>query len=317
MQKIGFLVGALLLTTCSISVAQNSLAGFDPASIQIQPELRIGYQVITANVNIPIPTGDFVSSPNYAIQSALDLQLCNSGGWVGVGSLNARKDRWSLFLLVEGMVPKRATVKTSSEFFWAGLHPVWWSVPRLEWWAFDAGGSFNIVDGVSVVGGMRIERLSMGIGDPVDYVVPGLQQVFAIGERYSGDFMAKVRIPYLGLEINGFNYKGLLILGPAAWVDVNVPLRYLFVNLPDYIPMQAGYKLTKGGLYVQASLDYATKFWDDIDLGIWFKGSWLTVRGSGSEDFTISGSSFQESGTATGTYSSYSLGGGLSVRYVF
>jgi hypothetical protein len=317
MRKTLSFLGALLLCVSSVSVsAQGSLTGLFPLSVQIQPGLRIGYQSLAANVNIPIPTGDFISYPNYARQSALDLQLLDGGGWVGAATLDARTDRWSLFLTAEGIVPKSASVTTSSEFFWAGLYPVNWRVPRLEWWALDAGGSVNVVDGLSVVGGVRIEHLSLAMTDPVD-PVGGLKQLFALGERYSGDFMAKVRIPYFGLEIKGFNYKGSLILGPAAWVDLNVPLRYLFVDLPDYVPMEASYKLNKGGLYLQGGFDYATRFTDDIELGFWFKGSSLNVRGNGGEDFTQTDVSKPKSETASGSYSSYTLGGGLSARFTF
>lgn len=303
----------------------QGLGVFDLSGVQVSPWVKVGYQSMALNLNIPVP--DIVEfGPALLLQSTLDFKLLDAGVWVGGLGINARKDLFSAFLSVEANAGKNVRVETASEGFWAGEFPVNWRGSRLEWWAIDGGGGVDLTTNVGMVGGLRLEHWSLKLADPVDPT--GLIREFQAlyGDRYRGDFLTKVWVPYVGIRTAGPYFKGLLRFSPVVFCNAKIPLRYTYVDVPFGVTFEeTDYTFKRIGLWLDASLDSAVQVSPDFRCSIWLKGSWLQVRGRGREGYRLdfaaaggaSGNLFNLSGSATGVYTSHILAVGLRGEAAF
>jgi hypothetical protein len=300
---------------------------FNVGSIRVTPSVKVGYQRMGVNINLPVPFS-FQGGLALATASELDFILKDAGVWIGGVRVDARRNGCSLFLTAEGNAIKSARVLTPSEpFFAGGFGPVDWRGSKLEWWSVGGGGAVDICGGVAVLGGVRAEQLSLGLGDPVDPL--GVLQFFQaqFGDRYSSDLLTKLSIPYFGLRLEGLNFSSTLIFSPYTWANVKIPFRYLYVIPADlvYDFEEAQYGFKRGGIFLEGTFDYSVQATANAACTLWFKGNWCHIRGRGSEDyqqdvtqFGVPVFSFSDSAdSANGTFGSYVLAGGLSFLWQF
>ncbi|MEW6138693.1 MAG: hypothetical protein AB1733_10715 [Thermodesulfobacteriota bacterium] len=331
MDRFRFAIAVLAVVVCLPGLAtgqgipySEGCGSFGLGGVQVLPSVRVGYQHLALNLNIPVPfSGSF--GEELATQSELDFKLQDGGVWIGAAQVEARRDRYSAFLSAEANAPKNVRILTASDPFWYGTHPVEWRGSRLEWWALDGGGGIDLNAALAVVGGLRLEHLSVGLADPVDPtgIIQAFQAIY--NDQYAGDFLTKTWLPYVGIRTVGQYYRGLLRFSPVVFADAKIPLRYRFVNLPTNVAFEeADYTFKRSGLWIEGSFDSDVQVSTNFRWTLWLKGSWLQVRGTGREGYRLDNVAggvatqlLDDSGSASGSYTSYVLAVGMSGVYGF
>jgi hypothetical protein len=326
---IVLLAVAAAVVVPSMGAAQGlpSFQGWDGyylGGAQIVPSVKVGYQRMAINMNLPVPYSPL--SGFLFSQSGLDLKLRETGFWTGEVRLDARRNGIGLFAAAQGLTRRSADVLTSSEPFWAGGHPVSWRGSRIEGWTLEGGGSVDVWNDLALVAGFRAEHLSFNLTGPNDPtgLIGDYHGVY--GDRYSGDLQIKFQEPYIGLRVGGLNYTGTLIFSPYMWTNVKIPFRYFTVWIPsvDYYYEDARYLYKRNGFLLEGNFDYRVRTTSDFGCEIWLKGKWCQIRGGGNEDYrfeeTVLGNSvfsYATSNSAAGSLTSYVLAGGLAFLYAF
>ncbi len=331
MGRLRLSVAALIVVLCLPAISAGQwLPSFQPlgvadlGNVQVSTSARFGYQHMGVNLNLPVPFSDLLGLELFST-STLDLKLLDAGVWTGGIFVDARRNGLSAFLSAEGNARKNARVRTASDPFWAGFLPVEWRGTNLEWWAIGGGGAVNLQRNFAVVGGMKIEHLSLRLADPVDPtgIIRDFQAIF--GDRYSSDFRTKLWIPYFGIQFDGLNYRGQLLFSPVAWADVTIPFRYLYVDTPFIGFEEARYRFKPSGLWLAADLQYEMRLMSNLGGNLWFKGSWLQIKGRGREGYQLDAVNagvplnglLTDAGSANGKYTTYILAVGVCGTWTF
>ncbi len=325
MYRSGMKVFILLWVLClPFKAIAQGLPLLDPISSfplgewRLESSVKVGYQFMSVNMNLPVPFSDF--GIELATASELDFSVKNAGVWVGGIGVDVHRGPFSLFINAEGNAGRSVRVNTPSDPFWAGMDPVEWNGSRLEWWNVNGGASYSFTGSAAFVGGLKAEHLSLRLSDAVDPL--GIIQQFQAlyGDRYSGDLLSKLLAPYLGLRLDGFNARATLMFSPYTWANVSIPFRYLFV-MPGIARSyeDAQYTFKRGGILVEGTFDYRGQAYGNASCGVWLKGTWCRIRGRGNEDYVAAGAPFTltNSQSAVGTYTSNVVAGGFSFLYAF
>jgi hypothetical protein len=328
--RVGAVVCFILLSIPILAAAQDFPAlfsgkRFHVGGVQCSVSAKAGYQQMAVNFSLPVPFSGLFGVA-LATTSTLDFKLEDGGMWIGGVEADLRRGPISAFLDMEGNAGKNARVLTTSEPFWAGEFPVDWAGSRLEWWAIDGGAGVDTA-GFTVLGGLRVEKLSLQLLAPVDPtgIIRDYQATF--GDHYTGDFSSKLWLPFVGVRYSGSNWHTTLRCSPFAWTDLIIPARYLWVANPSPSILffeQARYRFKHGGLWLDGAFDYDIHTTTNWRCSLWTRASWLKIRGNGSEGYQLN-ESFQEvpqslyadSSSATGMYTSYNWAVGLRCEYLF
>jgi|GEM_PF-491446 len=331
-----------------------SIPGFgslDVGRMQLIPSIRVGYQRIGLNFNLPVP-----APFNYANagdgSAPIDLQLTDANVWVGAVSLEGRvSPNLSFFLKAEANAKRNAGTVTSDEpshhnvvgFAPRSATPYQWTASQLEWWAVEAGATYAIANNIAIVGGLRREHLSFGLRDPrtaagapANYqeTINGIQ-LFTIESL--ADFRLKLWVPYIGVQLSGQSYRARLNWSPFLGAAVKLPDQFIINNFVVVSPtitvlydFQWKYSMSRIGTLLEGDFEYDLKFSPDVAVKVWAKGSWLKVQGSGNMDELVdyidvvanvppSVARLRASGSssATATLTQYVTAVGLSAELAF
>jgi|SRR5271157_2846882 len=294
--------------------------------LRLTPTVRVGYQTMATNINIPIFFDQFVGELDN--RGPLDLGLKDSGVWVGGIDLNAQVGRFSVLVSGEANVPKDIRLDAEQEPFYAGQSRVLWQGSRFEWFSLDGRASLEIRPEIWLGAGFKAQKWSVNLTGPSDPI--GLIQIFqsVFGDNYTADLSAKAWIPYFGVGFGGPNFKASLLFSPVPWVDAKVPFRYLFVGIPNST-FALGYeddryRLTGPGLFFELAVDADVDVRPGLKCFLWVKGDWLRIKGNGTQDYEnrfVTGGvqtfQFFDSSSALGSFTSYNVSGGLAVEGTF
>jgi hypothetical protein len=316
----------MVLTVLAGHAFAQGMSSFDISGVAFTPTVRVGYQGMAANINIPNVFDRYVLELDN--RGPLDVSLKDSGVWVGGIDFNARVGRFSALVSAEANAPKNITLEAQQEPFYAGSFRIQWNGSRFQWSSFDGRGAFEVRPNISLSAGFRVSQWSVKLTDPSDPT--GLYQFFQsfFGDNYTADLLTKAWIPYLGVGFGGTNFKASLLFSPVAWVDAKVPFRYLFVAIP-HSTSELGYeddryRLKKNGLFLELAVDSNFDVRPGVKCSLWVKGNWLRVKGNGTQDYekqSVTGgvqtSQFSDSSSAAGSFTSYNVSGGLAVEGAF
>jgi hypothetical protein len=316
-----FLTLALVLCVPSLSAAQSlklfpGTIAIDVGSVRIVPRVGIGYQHMAWNFNFPLAPQGF----NWWFQrGALDLSLKNVNLWVG----DARIDvLWSenLSIFCEGQANAQKSVgiqesEAPSDLF-VGAAGRYERGSKLAWWQLDGGASFRIYGDVSVLGGVKIDHLSLRITGPSVLASLGIAPESV--ERHGGDLLNKLWVPYAGLQINASNYRAAFVYSPFATVNMKLPLNEVD-DFDFFTSEEARFSLKKTGQYFGADFEYSASLPLAATASVWAKVHYLRIRGNASEETRSSGFADDRPITdeAIATLTRYSISGGLSVGMAF
>lgn len=289
------------------------------------PFVGIGYQHISLGLNIDIPTtaGSPILGGTISGSSGVEFKLANTGAWTGITGVEVPvTPNLVVFGGAEGAVARSGKAVTPMEPFWALVGPqrVEWSGSKLQWWSLRGGAGFALWDSVTVVGGLKAERFTLKFDNPADES-GALQVLQGLGNQYTADLRAGIFVPYFGLRIAGPAYRAAINYSPWATALVKLPFRYSY-NLgvsPDY--EEAAYRMNRSGQFLEVLAEYTANM-VGFDVGFWFKGSLLDVRGDVDETFTRTYLPFgyvsaQNSASGAGKLKYGIIGGGLSIQIPF
>ncbi len=309
----------LLCLPCEYSRAQGfpftgGMAPFTWGSVTITPSVKIGYERIGFNFNLPLANGN-----------ALDLKLQNANlGLGGLGFLAGFGDQFAMFVNAEATLQKNLVVSTSQEPFEAGRFSVSWTGSQFQQGYLEAGFLYRWSGDISLVGGVRRTRLMMRLTDPRDGFgqinfteisavsfgfPPFFQFTFSEFEsqRYFADFNTGIWMPFLGVRLKGLNYTASLIGSPVGWVQLAIPLRlqqreFANVAIPfrlfgtnglfsfsdnDDRESQINYKFNKTGVFLEGDFEYDLPLGRGFGINLWARGNWMHFKGSGSAGYTL------------------------------
>jgi hypothetical protein len=315
------------------------------ADVPISATVGIGLQKIGVNFNLPGSWSQtWADAFSITGPGTFDVKIADSSMWIGALCVDVRlSPTISLFFRGEANAPKNILVTTSQDplagFAWVtetlqtAADPIKWTGSRLEVWSIDGGLIYRLRSDVALIGGLRRQHLSLRLDDPTDaqghpinwaWLEPGL---FRYGFAGGADFLAKMWLPYVGVMIEGSNYRGSILWSPLASVRVTAPIRF-GLQLTDALgrienDFQWHYESFNPGLFFEFDFESDTEINSRALLRLWARARWLNVRGGGSLEYSVRevGVAIPTEGTegiaGTATYSEYSVAGGASTLISF
>ena len=120
-----------------------------------------------------------------------------------------------LTLRADGNATKNISVFTGENFPWWGISPPYtWNGSAFQWWDVDGMVGYAFFKDWSIVGGLRYDKVTVGLTDPVD---PTGTPFSSAGQPPNEPrHVVKTWIPYVGLQLTGPNYRASLLYSPLA-----------------------------------------------------------------------------------------------------
>jgi hypothetical protein len=237
-----------------------------------------GFQHTELHFDAPFVAGPvggelFTSSP-------LNLELHNADAWYGGIGTAIKIGRFSAFAEGKATMPRGTNVGTDAEPFWGGQNPVTWNDSRLNWWAVNGGLGVDVTRNFTIQAGLKYERLSIGLSNPVDSQGQIASNHSTYGDTYSADLVSKLLIPWIGVQAQGYGLTGSVRFSPLARVDLQIPFTYGFVqSATNTIIEQENYDFEHYGTWVAANLAYDLYKGPSWTCSLWAQGTWLWVKG--------------------------------------
>jgi hypothetical protein len=236
-------------------------------------------------------------------------------------------------------IPRSIRIESSQGPSFGGAIPERrdWDSCRLQWWQADVGASYGLAGvGAALMAGVKFDRVSLRISDPQPtpgYTVFGTSYFFP---DYGGDLKCSVVIPYVGMQILGPYFNGSVLLGSAG-AAFSMPLQLnhagTYVGFPGFfarygLSEELRYRLTSGGLFVEARMETAMALSGGLTANFWAEGSWMRVRGNGDADldggsrwvfFGFNGgpTRYSLSSAGTSTLTQYVISAGATAELAF
>ena len=344
----GIVGGAGLSDWIPTITSLPGLNRIDSGAVSIRPTVLAGYKHLGFNVSLGIPPTQILSPFGAAFPEwgslldlyPLDVKVQSADLAVGAFRLDAQITPFcGLFGSVSANIPRTVSIYSSIS---PGIGmippegPLSWTGSRFQWSEFEVGGWYGINQAVSLVAGIRFDRVSVGFSNPEpdpNYRI----LVIALGfptvsfPDYSGDLNTFFTIPYIGAQFSGPYFKGSLLIGSAG-ARLRLPLDlthqglyFALTRLTGRVNLseQAEYIFNKAGVFLEGNLElsFPVRF---FNCTLWAKANWLRIRGNA--NVTTAGQStfylltgpivlpqpFSASNSGTSTLSQYNLDVGLS-----
>ena len=237
-----------------------------------------GIQHTDLHFNAPFVAG--IVPQNLFVSSPLNLELHNADAWYGGIGTEFKIGRFSAFAEGKTTMPRQTSVGTDAEPFWGGMNPVIWNGNRLNWWAVNGGAGVDITSHFTIQAGLKFERLSLGLSNPMDS--QGQIALFhdQFGDTYSGDLVSKLLIPWVGVRAQAAGLSGSLRFSPFAHVDLQIPFSYTTVlSATQVVVENENYSFEQNGMWLEANLAYDLYKGPSWTCSLWAQASWLWVYG--------------------------------------
>ncbi len=279
----------------------SPLSRFDFGNLNLRTAAAVGYQSMGLNFNLPALLPEFGPA-------TIDLSVKRANMWVGWVGFNIDCFRKmtdfdcefapfiSVFLKATANAQKSVQVVTTEDplpgitdsangGFLIENPPVSWPVSGLQWWLIDGGALYQCSRTMGIMAGLRRDYLSFKFNQDFAAAFP-LGAAAAID--YTGDFSEKLWEPYLGIQLNGTNYRASLIWSPWVSVSLKVPLSASsFVANPVppavFVQVLEGFQFSvfNPGALLEGNFEYSQELRRGIYFGIWGNASWLRIRDNG------------------------------------
>jgi hypothetical protein len=314
-----FLLMLGLMLVSPFSFQAQAFPGFESIGlrkIEIQPFGRVGYKRFGLNLNFPFSTTPtFANGSSLVGPPPLDLKLRDAGIWVGSVGLACVFPNLVVSLQADGSAKKHVDIFAGENFPWfARPTPFTWSGSDFQLWDADGMIGSRLYGDYFLLGGLRCDKLTLRISNPVDATGVPLNGIFP-ATNFSGDILTETWIPYFGFQVTATCYRASIIYSPFASSKVIASQE---VNVP---PVSQGMKWSFGkpSHFFEGSFEYDCAVHSSLRFGLWAKGTWMSSRGNA--NWTLEGGSVGFPDTAelntTSTLSRYELGGGMSASWLF
>jgi hypothetical protein len=312
--------GALFIILSPTSAIGFGLAELGLGPVVLTPSFKTGYQTMGLNISLPVIPGDPLHSPPPLLGlNSLDATIKRAHSWVASSRLAAQLGDWYVFAGAEAALPRQVTAEFDQHPMGrvSGLtDPIHMKGADFRWWMWEVGTGYTAYDRVIVFSAVRRDLASLRLGEPSEFGMPQLQNV---ADFVGADLQTSLWIPHLGVNFSGARYSASLAWSPLAVVQVKLPFRMLSAGQGR--GETATYVVNNPGNFIEVKFDSDMKIMRTFDLGIWVKGTWLQVRGIGTEDVRTlsSGSTTGEFGTgsAESVITRYQASVGLTAAAAF
>lgn len=255
-----------------------------PGGLLLRSDAKAGYGSFGLNFNLPIP---------FPFATTLDLSFRNAN--VAIGSVGASvESNMGLFLALRAAAnAKRHIIVDTPESLFG---PVKWDGQSMQWWMLDGYAGYRFTSCWSILGGLRRDKITVGLTDPVDaagnplnfrVVVPGV--VTVIGHN-QGDFTSGIWIPYVGAQLTGQNYRVNFLYSPFAAADIKIPvvnfLGVFLVAAPTTVMVGTDleFKVKDSTQFFEFNFEYDVNLSRNLSCQVWFTGNWMRLRSGGDLD---------------------------------
>jgi len=237
-----------------------------------------GIQHTDLHFNAPFVAG--IVGAELFTSSPLNLELHNADAWFGGIGTAIKIGRFSVFAEGKTTMPRETSVGTDAEPFWGGTNPVIWNGNRLNWWAVNGGAGVDITSRFTIQAGLKFERLSLGLSNPMDSqgMIPTFHATF--GDTYSGDLVSKLLIPWVGVRAQAAGLSGSVRFSPLAHVNLQIPFTYATVfSATQTVVESENYAFENRGMWLEANLAYDLYKGPSWTCSLWAQANWLWIHG--------------------------------------
>ena len=266
------------------------LGSFNIGAVKVFPSVRVGYQSIAMNINLPIPT-QTIATTRLDV-TGLDLKLNDAQVWVGFLGLDTWfNPNFNLFLQLGGNAKRGITASTADIKVTTpgpNRNPSEWTGSNLQWWMIEGRVGYRFVRSGLFCIGVKWDQLMTALTNPRD----NQGALLATEPRlldFTGDIKIKGSMPYFGLVFGEPNYFASLLFSPIASCDVQIPFDLL--SYPGAGPATTAYRYEEArytlnkrwGYFLEGNIEYNFNAMAGLNFGLWIKGTLLRVKGDGRE----------------------------------
>ena len=289
-------------------------------SVVLTPSFKFGYQVMGLNINAPIPKGATPGKVHLFGIEGLDATLRRSHMWVASGRLAAQLGDWYFFVAASGAVPRKVVARFDQHPMFLGAKanvPLEMTDSKLSWWLVEGGTGVEVWDKVILFTGLRRDQVAATLSGP-RFEGSSSVSLDSAGDL-SGDLLARLWIPYVGINVSGSRFSSSLAYSPFGFAQLKLP--WTRVDQGNSVGETALYSFQTPGVFLETKFDYDVRIRRVFDLGVWVKGTWLRFRGGGEEHLkqtvTAPASVTQESGSSHSSINRYDMSLGLTAAMAF
>jgi len=272
------------------SWSDSVLSGLGVRAVQVAPYVKVGYQRMGVNLNVPIgginPTG-----LGWFTMNDMDVKLEKQEFLIGTLGVNTLVRHRIGFFAEASVSAERAgsvtTVFSNLPVPNVPTNPTAWSWPseRVRWWEVNLGGSLKLRDSEALLLGYKFDQLSENLTHPPGAFVQA--DPLLLGFNYNGDIVIRTWSPYIGLRLDDRHWRFDLIWSP--WLTtyrVQMPLRLSHVYTNEQSVQEGRYVLSGGGgNLLEAYGEAKFNIFELLAAKLWLKASWLNCRGNGNRDY--------------------------------
>ena len=281
--------------------------------IVLNPYVQVGYQNVGCNISFPIGVEEVLPMDTALQIGTMELWLTDAAFWTGTVGLNVVvSPSLSLFCSAGGFSPKAVGAPSVLPVRIGGISlpsQIDFTGTNVEYWIVQAGASFGIGGGWSVLAGYLGDHFAMAAVDPRIGAIPYPNQTLR------ADFLTKSFIPFIGLQLNNtqLKYRASIIYSPLAQCRSLMASRNSQGGVSELT-----YLFNKPGQFLAVYGEYDVEFSKSLFLSLWATASWMKVLGDGSWEFTSSFRSIHvEKTQSDASVSKYSTAGGIGLGLVF
>lgn len=289
--KTAIVLLAILAIIAQARQSRSQFATFDQGQIanlpkvRIMPAARVGYQQMSLSFTY---SHQSIPWAWWFHRGSVDLSLRDAGVWL-IGGDAVFEVTPSVSLFCKGDISFRrdaqlALSEAPYDFFFTsrGVTPLHSeSAKRFQWWQLDVGAAYEFWNGVSVIGGVKLDRTTFSI------VGADLENLFFSGpENHGGDFLTKLWIPYLGAHMQTPLFRSYVLYSPVMWADV----RFALTEGDDKgtpSSEEARFAFKKNGSFLEGFLESAVTSYAGAQVSLWGKATYLKVRGHATQTWTV------------------------------
>ncbi|MBI5248924.1 MAG: hypothetical protein HY912_05465 [Desulfomonile tiedjei] len=287
------------------------LPGLNLGKIALNPFVQVGYQKVASNISFPIQVQQVIPVDNTLQIGTMELLLQDASFWTGIAGLNVvLNPTWSLFSAVGGFVPRDVIAPSILPIRINGItlpSRIDFTGDNVEYWFIQAGASYAIGGGWSLLAGYFWDHFGMVAVDP------RIGQIPFPNQSLRADFLTKTAVPFLGIGLTDLQlkYKASIIYSPLAQSRCLMASRSSQGGTSQLL-----YTFNKPGQFLAANMEYDSQLSKEYYMSFWAAASWVKVTGGGSFEFSsaVVNGGRSESGASI---SKYSLGGGIGLGMVF
>ena len=288
---------------------------------KISPNMKIGYQRIGADLEMPIPFEFSVRQTSAYKGSSTILRMRDANILLGEAGLQATvSPNARVFLNGSASLFHTFTISLIREIS-NPFEMAEWERHHLEWYQLEFGFAYNFRGPFSVRIGTRWEHFGILLEGPSSLAPTDPARVTDL--RLTGcNVRCRFWVPFAGLGFASKNFGFHVIGSPLAASEINVGTVLQGKVLPNQTLIgHAKIKLAERGAILEASADYTTDMFKLAKLTGWCKGGLIFAQGQGHIDTSIqSDSQDLRLEPLTGEhlrFFRYNLGGGIAISAQF